>query len=99
MCLGGTLLNPPHRVTLRGWGLSVPSLPPTLAPASPAVPSWGPSLIHSLRLSTASPPPTLLSSPLFQGWQQLEASETGEKGAWESADGQTDRWMKERRVP
>ena len=49
------------------------------------------SLIHSLCLST--PPPTPLSSPLFQGWWQLEASETKGKGAWESADGHMDRWM------
>lgn len=67
--------------------------PPRLPPPPPA------SLpIHSRTHAPAhsfSPPahPATHPSVLFQAWQQREASETREKGSWESADGQTDGWM------
>lgn len=67
--------------------MSAPSF--SLLLPQPPHPSLTQALAHSL------PPPVHpathpLSSPPFQGRRQLEASETREKGAWESTDGQTD---------
>lgn len=70
-------------------GDECPRFLPAPSPSLPTLPSLRHLLIRSL------PPPVHpathpLSSPPFQGRRQLEASETREKGAWESTDGQTD---------
>ena len=74
----------------KGLGQEFPLLLPALPPASLPFHSF----IHAPAHSFPPPAhPATHPSVLFQAWRQRGASETREKGSWESADGQTDGWM------